>query len=459
MKQEIPLLVKGGRIIDPAQDSDFLGNVLIENGVVSWMMREGEKLPALPENYHILDAKGLIVCPGFIDLHCHLREPGFEAKETIETGTTAAAVGGFTTVCAMPNTQPVLDNASLIDFVYQRSSQEGVVRVLPIGAITEGSNGKNLAEMYEMASAGAIGFSDDGKPVSDPNIMRQALTYSKGVGLPIIEHAEDIGLSSGGAMHDGWVSARLGLVGIPSAAEESAILRDISLVRETGGRLHVAHVSTAGSLEAIKRAKDDGLSVTAEVTPHHLALTHEWILGRREFGSNGHVYDTLAKVNPPLRTSNDCEALITALEQGVIDLIATDHAPHTPEDKLVEFGDAAVGFTGLETAAGLLLTLVQQKRLDLLTVIRSLTEKPASLLATKVSGLGSLAVGSVGDITLLNLSSNWVVDSSNFQSKGKNTPLDGATLTGQVVATVYGGRVVHDSENRFAVERKGALDG
>lgn len=459
MKQEIPLLVKGGRIIDPSQNIDFHGDLLVENGMVSWMIREGEQLPDLPAKQHTLDATGLIVCPGFIDLHCHLREPGFEAKETIATGTTAAAVGGFTTVCAMPNTKPVLDNASLIDFVYQRSRQEGVVRVLPIGAITEGSNGKNLSEMYEMASAGAIGFSDDGKPVSDPNIMRQALTYSKGVGLPIIEHAEDMGLSSGGAMHDGWVSARLGLAGIPSASEESAILRDISLVRETGGRLHVAHVSTAGSLEAIKRAKDDGLSVTAEVTPHHLALTHEWILGHREFGSNGAVYDTLAKVNPPLRTSDDCEALITGLEHGIIDLIATDHAPHTPEDKLVEFGDAAVGFTGLETAVGLLLTLVQQKRLDLVTVIRSLTEKPASLLSNKVSGLGNLSVGSAGDITLLNLSPNWVVDSSTFKSKGKNTPLDGATLTGQVVATVYGGRVVHDSENRFVVERKGALDG
>jgi dihydroorotase len=458
MKQEIPLLVKGGRIVDPAQKIDFAGDLMVENGKVSWMIQEGQQSPDLPSNYQLLDAEGLIVCPGFIDLHCHLREPGFEAKETIATGTAAAAAGGFTTVCAMPNTYPVLDNASLIDFVYQRSRQEGVVRVLPIGAITEGSNGKNLSEMYEMANAGAIGFSDDGKPVSDPNIMRQALIYSKGVGLPIIEHAEEIGLSSGGSMHDGWVSARLGLTGIPAAAEESAILRDISLVRETGGQLHVAHISTTGSLEAIRHAKNDGLAVTAEVTPHHLALTHEWILGRRDFGSVGEAYDTLAKVNPPLRTSDDCEALIAGLQQGIIDVIATDHAPHTPEDKLVEFGDAAVGFTGLETAVGLLLTLVRQKRLDLVTVIRCLTEKPASLLAGKVSGVGRLSPGSCGDITLLNLAPNWIVDSSNFKSKGKNTPLDGATLTGRVVATVYEGHVVHDSENRFLPSAKGALD-
>ena len=456
MTSPLPLLITGGRIVDPSQGFDAVGDILVENGKVAWVLPQGAERPYLFPSYHTLDATGLVVCPGFIDMHTHLREPGLEAKETIATGTEAAARGGFTTVTAMPNTEPALDNRSLIEFIYRKAEVEAVVRVLPIGAITQHRAGRDLAEMHDMADAGAIAFSDDGSPLEDAHLMRQALTYSMGLGLPIIEHADDPALSRGGAMHEGWVSARLGLAGVPAAAEESAVARDISLVRQTGGRLHVAHLSTAGALAMVRQAKADGLPVTAEVTPHHLALNHEWVMGRRSFGGTGEPYDTFAKVNPPLRTPEDTVALLEGLRDGTIDIIATDHAPHTSEDKLVEFADAAVGFSGLETAIGLLLTLVDQGSLDLTTLISSVTHRATALLPERYRDLGSLRAGSAADIAIVDPSAKWVVDPIDFASKGKNTPLAGCSLTGRVMSTVYGGAVVYDALQRARVVTEGA---
>ena len=435
-----PLLIKGGRIIDPAQGIDRVSDLLLVDGRVAGL---GLDLAA-PEGAALIEAVGHVVCPGFVDLHCHLREPGYEDRETIATGTRAAARGGFTTVCAMPNTSPTMDNRATVDYVLRKARDEGAVRVLPIGCVTKGSKGKELAEMGELAEAGAVGFSDDGNPVSDPNIMRQALSYSSAYGLPIINHCEVHELSHGGAMNEGWVSNRLGIKGIPSSAEEVMAARDISLAELTGGRLHLAHVSVAGTVALVQRAKERGVNVTCEVTPHHLTLTEEAVLGNRNGESPfsplaAGAYDTHAKVNPPLRSRRDVKAVVAGLRDGVIDFIATDHAPHNRVSKLCTLDEASFGISGLETALGALMSLVHAGDISLGLLVEKLTAAPARFLGME---LGTLRQGAPADVTVFDPDAEWVVDAAGFASKGKNTPLAGVTLKGKVVATIVGGSVV-----------------
>ena len=428
------LIIQGGRLIDPSQRIDEIGSLLITEGKISWLGR-GEVTPPQPD-YDVLKAEGLVVCPGFIDLHCHLRQPGFEEKETIATGTQAAARGGFTTLCCMPNTNPPLDNQVTIDYVTATAAREGVVRVLPIGCISKGRKGEKLVEMDELASAGVVGYSDDGNPVANPHLMRQALDYSRALDLPIIDHCEDKTLTEGGQMNEGAISTKLGLRGIPAAAEEIMVTRNLALAQQTGGYFHVAHASTEGSVELIRRAKDRGIKVTAEVTPHHLTLTEEKVLD----------YDTNAKVNPPLRTKRDIEALIKGLKEGVIDIIATDHAPHNEADKQCEFDIAAFGISGFETALGSLMSLVHDRQLTLATLISKLTYEPARIIANKYGELGTLAIGTPADVTIFDPEMEWLVDTRAFASRGKNTPLAGSTLKGKVMATIFQGKLVYKDE-------------
>ena len=439
-----PILVRGGRIVDPSQGIDRVADLLIEDGAISGIDTRIER-----DDAQAIDAAGLVVSPGFIDLHCHLREPGFEYKETIATGTLAAARGGFTTVCAMPNTDPVMDTRATVEFVLSKARDEGVVRVLPIGAVTKGSRGAELAEMIELADAGAVGFSDDGHPVADANVMRQALSYSSSLGLPIINHCEVPELSARGVMNEGWAANRLGLRGIPNASEEAMVARDISLVETVGGRLHIAHASTAGTVELVRQAKERGAAVTCEATPHHLTLTDEAILGHG--GSHGAfeplteaAYDTNAKVAPPLRSRDDMAAMVEGLRDGTADFVATDHAPHGRTDKLTTFDEAANGISVLETALGSVMSLVHDGGLTLPLAIERLTASPARFLGMD---LGTLKPGSPADVTIFDPDAEWVVDPAQFASKGKNTPLAGTKLRGRVVATIAGGVVAYREGN------------
>jgi dihydroorotase len=423
------LLIKGGRIIDPSQGINAVGDLFISKGKIGWL--SVQRAGSLPENCKVIEAQGMVVCPGFIDLHCHLRQPGYEEKETIGTGTRAAAKGGFTTVCCMPNTKPPVDKAEVVDYIKRVATKEGVVRVLPIGCITEGRKGGKLAELGELSASGVVAFSDDGSPVADSTLMRSALEYSRESGLPIIDHCEDVAISQDGLMNEGPMSQKLGLKGIPAAAEESMVARDIRLARQGGGRLHIAHVSTAGSVKLIRRAKEEGLAITAEVTPHHLTLTEESVVN----------YNTNAKVNPPLRSEDDVAALIEGLRGGVIDAIATDHAPHTAKDKACDFAHAAFGISSFETALGSLMELVHQGKLDLMTLISKLTYEPASILRRE--DIGTLKPGAQADIVIFDPNREWVVNPDDFVSKGKNTPLAGCVLKGKVVTTIVGGVVVY----------------
>jgi dihydroorotase len=438
------LLIRGGRVLDPVSGLDAVRDVLIEDGRIaaiqaSLVLREPQDERS---DTRVLAAEGLIVAPGLVDLHTHLRDPGLEYKETIGTGTRAAARGGFTTVCCMPNTQPAIDSRATVDYILRRAAEEGVVRVLPIGCVTQGRAGKLLAELGELADAGCIGFSDDGSPVGDSAIMRRALEYANGLGRAVIDHCEDPALA-GGVMHEGWVATRLGLKGIPSASEESMIARDLALARQTGAHVHIAHISTAGGVELVRRAKIDGVRVTAEVTPHHLALTHERVLGPE---SKQLAYDTNAKMYPPLRDQDDLLACVEGLRDGTIDAIATDHAPHAVQEKLCEFDEAAFGITGLETAFALSLRAAQSGSLSVERVIEALTIGPARALGLDrfAPGIGTLTVGGPAEIVILDPDAEWTVDPGSFASKGKNTPLIGETLRGQVVATVFGGEVVYE---------------
>jgi len=425
-----PLLVRDGRIIDPGQKIDEVGSLLITEGKISW---RGYAPPQ--EDCDVLHADGLIVCPGFIDLHCHLRQPGYEEKETIESGSQAAAKGGFTTVCCMPNTNPPLDNAAVIDYVKAEAAKKGVIRVLPIGCISKGRRGEGLVDMKELAAAGVIGYSDDGSPVKNTRLMRQALDSSRDLGLPIIDHCEELSLSEGGQMNEGALAIKLKLPGIPAAAEEIMVARDLALAQLTGGHLHIAHVSTAGSVDLIRHAKEKGVNVTAEVTPHHLTLTEKEVKG----------YNTNAKVSPPLRTKADNLALIEGLKERVIDIIATDHAPHAETDKKCDFARAASGISNFETALGSLLGLVHDKRLSLTSLIAWLTCEPARLL--KDDNLGTLKIGAPADITIFDLYKEWIVDPGTFVSKGKNTPLAGSALRGKVMVTIYSGKIVYKDDS------------
>jgi dihydroorotase len=436
------LAITGGRVIDPAQGIDRIADVLISNGKVIGIAEVSSDNGH--DGYEVIDAAGMIVTPGFVDLHTHLRDPGQEWKETISTGTRAAAHGGFTTVCAMPNTDPVQDSASVVLDVIRRSAADGVVRVLPIGAISVGQHGKQLAPMGELADAGVIGFSDDGIPVADANLMRQALAYSVEVDLPIINHAEDKKIGAGGVMSAGLVATRLGLAGVPSEAETAMVTRDLQLAELTGARLHIPHISTVGSIAALRAAKDRGVDVTAEVTPHHLTLNDEWIFGLKgvvpeQVGRES--YDTNTKVNPPLRSRADVDAVIEALSEGLIDIIATDHAPHAETDKVCTYDEAAHGINVLETAFSSVFELVGGSKISLNRLIESLTASPAKILNRD---LGSLKQGFSADVAIIDPTSKWVVNPQEFISKSANSPLDGVELTGRVVRTIYQGETVFD---------------
>ncbi|MDI6871578.1 MAG: dihydroorotase [Bacillota bacterium] len=420
------LLLRGGRVVDPEQGLDGRLDVRIADGRVAEV---GEDLLPGP-GAEVRDVAGMVVLPGLIDPHVHLREPGREDAETVRTGTRAAARGGFTAVAAMPNTRPAIDRESLVRFVLDRAAREGAVRVYAIGAVTKERAGEELAEMGDMARAGAVAFSDDGSAVMNAALFRRALEYARGHGRPVIVHAEDRNLVGDGVMNEGALSTRLGLPGVPAAAEEVMVARDLLLAELTGARLHVAHVSTAGALRLIREAKARGVRVTCEVTPHHLFLTEEAVWG----------YDTNARVSPPLRTEADCAALQEGLVEGTIDAVATDHAPHTREEKLVEFGLAAPGMVGLETAVALVVDrLVRTGRLSWAGLAERLSYGPARVLGLP---LNAIAPGAPADLTVVDPGAEWTVDPDEFASKSRNTPFAGWRLKGRPAATIVAGRLL-----------------
>lgn len=418
------ILIKNGRVIDPFQDIDNSQEILIEGDKIKGLYPKGKGL----KSDKIIDATGCLVVPGFVDMHTHLREPGFEYKETIKTGTLAALRGGFTSVCCMPNTNPANDTVAVTEYIIEKASREGFCSVYPIGAITKGQKGEALTELETLKEAGCIAFSDDGKPIMNSLIMRRALEYSKIFGVPIISHCEDLKLSEGGVMNEGFVSTILGLNGIPKAAEETMVARDLSLCELTRGRLHIAHISTEGSVKLIREAKGRGLNVTSETCPHYFCLTDESLKS----------YNTNLKVNPPLRTEKDINAIKQGLKDGTIDVIATDHAPHHIDDKAKEFDAAAFGISGLETAFALGLQLVKQGILDLKQLITKMSLTPSKIMGIQK---GSLAIGADADITIINPEKKFVVDASVFLSKGKNTPFDGWHLEGTIEKTIFMGKV------------------
>ena len=417
------LLLRGGRVVDPANGLDAVQDVLIGDGRI---VRVGPALKA-PEGTRVLDVTGKVVCPGFIDIHVHLREPGLEYKETIASGTRAAAAGGFTALACMANTEPANDNRAVTDFILAKARVEGAVRVYPIGAVTRGLKGETLAEMGELAEGGCVAFSDDGKCVMNAEVYRRAMEYALPFGMPLISHAEDCHLARAGSMNEGLVSTELGLSGLPAAAEDVMVARDILLAELTGAHVHIAHISTAGAVRLVREGRARGIRVTAEVTPHHLVLSDEAVRD----------YDPNMKMAPPLRGKRDVEALLEALADGTIDCIATDHAPHALSDKEGEFEEAANGVVGLETAVPVLLDrLVRAGRLDLPTLVARFTAGPARLL--NLPG-GSLAAGAPADITILDLERSWTVEPGRFLSRSRNTPFGGWTGQGGPVLTLVGG--------------------
>jgi dihydroorotase len=425
------LLIRGGRVIDPASRLDAKVDILIENGKVAQI---GDGLKA--KNAEVFDATGLVVTPGFIDIHTHLREPGREDKETIATGSQAAAAGGFTAVCAMPNTTPVNDSASTTRFIVETAKREAIVRVYPIGAITRGSKGEELSEYGDLKSAGCIAVSDDGRPVQNARVMRRALEYARTFGLPVIDHCEDLDLSKGGAMNEGAVSVAMGIPSAPHVSETIMVERDVLLAEFTGSHVHIAHISTARAVDAVRRGKARGVRVTAEATPHHLTLTDEAV--------RAHDYDPVTKMNPPLRSEEDRQAVIAGLIDGTIDAIATDHAPHTTEEKICEFDCAAFGIVGLETAFALCHDrLVKTGALDLTRLVQLLTAGPARALG--LPG-GTLEKGQAADITIFDPAEVRTVKPESFRGKSRNSPFVSMTLTGWPVATLVEGRVVFRSK-------------
>lgn len=448
------VLIAGGRIIDPAAGLDTVGDLWIRAGRVD-QITPARPLPEGRRGLIVFDARGQVVCPGLVDLHCHLRDPGQEDKETIATGTRAAARGGFTSICSMANTTPPVDSRAVVEYIQRTALATGAVRVYPLATVTRGMDGRELVEMADLAEAGAVAFSDDGKPLVDGGMMRHALEYSRMIDRPIMVHEEDPTLSAGGLMNEGPVATRLGLKGWPGVAEEAMIARDLLLVELTGGKLHLAHVTTAGGVELIRRARERGVRFTAETTPHHLTLTDEWVAGWRPNGPAGLPYDTSTKVNPPLRAEHDRTALVEAIRDGTLDLIGTDHAPHAEVDKTCEYGSAAFGISGLETALSALLGLVHSGDLPLPLLIQKLTVAPA--LAFGLPG-GTLKPGAEADVCIFDLDATWTVDPAAFASKGRNTPLAGRTMRGRVSATLRGGQVVHVAEaHRANLIGEGAL--
>ncbi len=420
------LLLKGGRVVDPRRKVDAVLDVLLADGVVAEV---GKKLD--PRGAQVLEMKGLVVCPGFIDLHTHLREPGREDKETIATGTRAAAAGGFTAVCAMPNTDPVNDNAGITRAILEKARSEGVVRVYPIGAITRGSKGEELAEYGDLRDAGCVAVSDDGRPVVSARVMRRALEYARAFDLTVIDHCEEPSLFEKAAMNEGPVSTLLGLRGVPAAGEAIIVERDVMLAELTGGKVHIAHASAAASVDAVRRGKARGVRVSAEATPHHLLLIDQLV--------KDNAYDTATKMNPPLRSEHDRKALLAGLADGTIDCIATDHAPHSVDDKKVEYDQAAFGIVGLETAVALCLDrLVSKGLLTLPKLVALLSANPARILG--LPG-GTLAPAGPADVTVLDLARRRQVEPGRFESKGRCTPFAGWNLKGWPVMTIVGGQV------------------
>jgi len=421
-------------VIDPSRRVDREADVLVVEGKIAAV----DPGLSAPEGADIRDVRGFIVAPGFVDVHVHLREPGNEDEETIASGARAAVAGGFTALCAMPNTDPVTDNQAAVGFIVRQSVRAGLARVYPIGAVSVGQRGEQLAEFGEIVGAGAVAVSDDGKPVVSGHLMRTALEYARTFDIPVADHCEEPTLAAGGAMHEGIVSTRLGLKGIPSAAEEIMVARDLLLAELTGGHVHLCHMSTRGSVELIRRAKERGVRVSAEVTPHHLSLTDAACEG----------YDTNAKMNPPLREAADVTALRQALKDGVIDCIASDHAPHAYDEKDAAFDDAPFGIVGLETAFGIAFTeLVQRGVLTLPDLVARMSSMPAGLF--HLPG-GSLAPGAVADVCVLDVTTPWVVRSADFHSKSRNTPFANRELVGRAVLTLVAGRVGHEREGAAA---------
>jgi dihydroorotase len=421
-----PILIRGGRILDPSRGTDEVADLYLADGKVQASGRDLGR----PDDALVLEAAGRVVCPGLIDLHVHLREPGQEDIETVATGAMAAAAGGFSAVCAMPNTDPVTDNQAAVGFIVSQAQRAGKARVYPIGAISLGQQGQQLAEFGELVGAGAVAVSDDGKPVVSSHLMRTALEYARTFGIPVADHCEDPTLSAGGAMHEGLVSTRLGLKGIPAAAEELMVARDILLSELTGGHVHLCHMSTRGSVELIRRAKEKGLRVTAEACPHHFTLTHEACEG----------YNTNAKMNPPLREPEDREAVRLGLRDGTIDVICTDHAPHHYDAKEREFDDAPNGIIGLETALGLAITeLVDSGLMPLADLVLRMSVMPARIF--NLPG-GTLAPGAAADVVVLDPTAAWTVRPEDFYSKSRNTPFTGRELRGRAEATIVRGQAV-----------------
>ncbi len=420
------LLIQGGHVIDPGRVNG-VADVLIENGTIAAV---GPKL-AVPAGATVIPAAGRLVVPGFVDLHVHFREPGFEYKETIQSGTDAAVAGGFTSVCAMPNTNPVNDNQAVTEFMLERAKAAGTARLYPIGAITKRSEGKELAEIGDLRRAGCVAISDDGKPVMNSLVMRRAMEYARAFDVPVVDHCEDLHLSEGGCMNEGVISTELGLPGIPSAAEDVMVARNVSLAELTGARLHLAHISTAGSVRMVREAKARGLKVTAEACPHHFTLTEETTRG----------YNTHAKMNPPLRTNLDVQAIKDGLRDGTIDVIATDHAPHATQEKQQEFTEAPFGIVGLETALPLTLALVEEGVMTLESAVDKLSTAPAKAFSLNA---GTLAVGAPADVAIVDANHEWHVDPSQFRSKSRNTPFAGWKVKGRVTTTIVSGRVVYE---------------
>jgi len=426
------LLIKSGRVIDPETNLDSRVDILIEKGKITKI----GKIAKIPSGFKIIDADKKIVFPGLIDLHTHLREPGEEEKETIETGTKAAARGGFTGIVAMPNTRPPVDSRSVVEFIRNQAERKGLVNVYVIGSITRERRGETLSEIADLKKAGVVALSDDGSPVLNSELMRRALEYARMFNLPIISHAEDLYLSNGGVMHEGFVSTRLGLAGIPSVAEEIGIARDIMLAEYTGGRLHLAHISTAGSVELVRRAKKKGLKVTAETCPHYFSLTDKAV----------ETFETSSKINPPLRPEKDRQAIIKGLKDGTIDVIATDHAPHTLAEKELDYDSAPFGIVGLETALSLAVSkLLKEEKFSPLALAAKMSLNPAKILGLDK---GRVQVGKVADLTIVDLNKEYTVRVEDFASKGKSSPFQGWSLQGKVEVTIVGGKVVYSNTEK-----------
>src|SRR5437868_2120581 len=438
------LLIQNGYVIDPSQGINTGKNLLIEDGRIIGVSSYSD---AIPDDVEVFDATGLIVAPGFIDMHVHLREPGHEYKETIASGAAAAVAGGFTTICAMPNTDPINDSAAVTRFVIEQAQRAGLASVFPIGAITKNSGGTELAEMGEMKEAGIVAVSDDGRPVPNAGMMRRAMEYARGFDLPVIDHCEDKSLARGGVMHEGHWSLVLGLRGMPAAAEEIDAERDCALAELTGARVHLAHVSTRGAIDAVRRAKEKGLSVTCEAAPHHWTLTDE----------AAQDYDTNTKISPPLRSMDHIEAIREGLRDGTIDAIASDHAPHHADEKALEYDQAPFGIIGLETSVGLAMDrLVSSGIISLERLIQLCATNPARILS--LHDRGTFRAGARADVTILDPECVWTFDVARSKSKSRNTPFDGYQFSGAAIATIVGGRVVYLHPDYSRVLRKREIE-